>query len=79
MIFSFLCTDFQEGYIFWDTNFLQGYYGAILVSKFNNILTTCDISFWCTDFQEGYIFWGTNFLQGYIFGVYKFSEVVEIS
>ena len=42
-------------------------YGAMLVSKFNNILTTCDISFWCTNFQEGYIFWGTNFLQGYKF------------
>ena len=65
----------------WTTSYQSTYreYGAILVSKFNNILTTCDISFWCTDFQEGYIFWGTNFLQGYIFGVYKFSEVVEIS
>ena len=49
-------------------------YGAILVSKFNNILTTCDISFWCTNFQEGYIFWGTNFLKGY-----KFPEGIQIS
>ena len=60
-------------------------YGAILVSKFNNILTNCDISFWCTDFQEGYIFWGrnfqvyifpegvANFLKWYIFGWYKFK------
>ena len=49
-------------------------YGAILVSKFNNILTTCDLSFWCTNFQEGYIFWGTNFLQGYKFCCTNFRK-----
>ena len=42
-------------------------YGAMLVSKFNNILATCDISIWCTNFQEGYIFWDRNFQKGYIF------------
>ena len=46
---------------------LAAAYGAMLVSKFNNILATCDISIWCTNFQEGYIFWDRNFQKGYIF------------
>ena len=55
------------------------------MSKFNNILATCDISFWCTNFRRGTyfgvqiscggIYFGSiNFLKGY-----KFPEGVQIS
>ena len=50
------------------------------MSKFNNILATCDISFWCTNFQEGYIFLGTYFgVEISRRGIYIFPEGVQSS